>query len=285
QSARFNAAIVFIKLLTIAVFITVAVQQVDLANWTVFLPFGWSGVIHGAALVFFAYIGFDALSTAVEETIDPQRNAPIGILASLVICTLIYIVVAGLLTSIVPYTTLNVPSPVADALLHLGHHTAAAIVAAGAVAGLTTVMLVMYYGLTRIILAMSRDGLLPGYIACIHPNTCTPIRIIIITAVITGTIAALTPIGHAAELVNIGTLAAFTLVCGGVIILRVINPDLPRPFKVPFMPWFPLLGVFSCFYLMLNLATITWWRFWLWMAIGLIVYFCYSRKRSHAASL
>jgi APA family basic amino acid/polyamine antiporter len=280
QSARFNAAIVFIKLLAIGIFIAVAVQHVNPIYWQDFFPFGWSGVMRGAALVFFAYIGFDALSTAVEETVEPQRNAPIGILASLVICTVIYIVVAALLTSIVPYTTLNVRSPVADTLLHLGHHTAAGMIAAGAIAGLTTVMLVMYYGLTRICLAMSRDHLLPNVIAKINLRTRTPIRIIIITAIIMGCIAGFTPIHYAAELVNIGTLSAFVLVCGGVILLRIQHPDLPRPFKSPLFPLLPILGMLACFYLIMNLTTVTWWRFIIWIIIGLVIYFSYGYTKN-----
>lgn len=279
-SARINSAIVFIKLITIATFIFVAIGHVDFNNWNTFLPFGWSGVMQGAALVFFAYIGFDALSTAVEETINPHRNVPIGIIASLIVCTVIYIVVSALLTAIVPYTTLNVSSPVADALLTLGHHTAAAFIAAGAIAGLTTVMLVMYFGLTRICLAISRDGLLPSSLAKIHPRTRTPIRIITICGIIMAITAGIAPIGHAAELVNIGTLAAFTFVCAGVISLRKTHAHIHRPFKLPFHPIIPILGVLSCLYLMLQLPLITWLRFVLWMGIGMIIYFLYSRHHS-----
>lgn len=280
QSARFNAIIVVIKLMTIALFIFVASTRIEMHNWQNFLPFGWSGVMQGAALVFFAYIGFDALSTAVEEAIDPQRNIPIGIICSLVICTIIYILVSALLTSIVPYTSLNVPSPVADALLHLGYPTVAGTIAAGAIAGLTTVMLVMYYGLTRICLAMSRDGLLPIAIATINPKTRTPIRIIAITGIIIAAVAGFAPINRAAELVNIGTLAAFTFVCGGVTVLRITQPDLPRPFRLPFNPVIPFLGVIFCIYLMLNLPLITWLRFLIWCLAGLIIYFLYGYRHS-----
>jgi len=280
QSARFNAAIVFIKLITIIIFISVAITDIDLKNWEHFLPFGWIGVMHGAAFVFFAYIGFDALSTAVEESINPQRDIPIGIIGSLIFCTVTYIVVSALLVSIVPYTTLNVRSPVAYALLRLGHHTAAGFIAAGAIAGLTTVILVMYYGLTRICLAIARDGLLPSTLATINLKTRTPIRIILLTGIIMALIAGLAPINRAAELVNIGTLAAFTLVCAGVIVLRLTYPDLPRPFKLPLNPVIPLLGVISCIYLMFNLPALTWWRFIIWMIIGQVIYFLYSRKHS-----
>ncbi len=280
HSARFNAVIVIIKLITIAVFIAAAISHVNFKNWESFSPFGWSGVMGGAALVFFAYIGFDALSTAVEETINPKRDIPIGIISSLVICTLIYIVVSALLTLITPYYNLNVQSPVADALLQLGNNGAAGVVAAGAIAGLTTVMLVMYYGLTRIVLAMSRDGLLPTSIATVNSTTHTPIRIIIILGIFIALIAGLSPIGRAAELVNIGTLAAFTFVCAGVIVLRITHPDLPRPFKTPFSPFIPVAGILSCLYLMISLPAVTWWRFIIWTLLGLIIYFVYGYKHS-----
>lgn len=279
-SARFNAAMVLVKLLAIAVFIGVAAFNVNPANWQPFMPFGWEGVMAGAALIFFAYIGFDAVSTAAEEAVDPQRNLPIGILASLGICTVIYIAVAGLLTGIVPYTSLNVPSPVAQSLLDLGQSGAAALISAGAIAGLTTVMLVLYYGLTRIFLAMSRDGLLPAMFATVHPSSKTPVRIIIVSGIIMALIAGFLPIGTVAELVNIGTLAAFMMVCAGVIYLRYTRPELPRPFKTPWSPLIPVLGILFCGYLMFSLPWITWVRFFLWMALGLVVYFLYSRRRS-----
>lgn len=283
-SMRFNAIVVFIKLITIAVFIIVATMNIDINYWSNFFPFGFQGIAAGAALVFFAYIGFDALSTAVEEAVNPQRNVPIGIIASLIICTVIYIVVSALLTLIAPYYTLNVRSPVAEALLRLGYHTVAGMIAAGAVAGLMTVMLVMYYGLTRICLAMSRDGLLPPVLSVIHPKTRTPVRIIIFFGVIMSCIAGFAPIDRAAELVNIGTLAAFTFVCFGVLVLRKTHPDIPRPFKLPFSPLFPILGALSCFFLMINLPMVTWWRFIIWMGIGMLIFFFYSRKHSRLAN-
>lgn len=280
QSSRFNAIIVFIKLIAVAIFIFVAIHHVDFNNWKDFLPFGWKGVIDGAALVFFAYIGFDAVSTAAEETINPQRNLPIGIIVSVIFCTLIYIIVAALLTGIVPYTKLDVASPVAYALLEIGHPLAAGMIAAGAVAGLTTVMLVMYYGLTRIFVAVSRDGLLPAVFSRVHPKTRTPIPIIILSGVVIAAIAGFVPIGEAAELVNIGTLSAFTLVCGGVVVLRHTRPEMPRPFKVSFSPFVPLLGMLFCIYLMLHLPLITWLRFFIWLSIGLVIYFSYSFRHS-----
>ncbi|MBA3661772.1 MAG: amino acid permease [Gammaproteobacteria bacterium] len=280
QSARFNAVIVTIKLLTIALFIIIASINIDTDNWTPFLPFGWSGVMSGAALVFFAYIGFDALSTAVEDTINPQRDIPIGIIVSLIVCTLIYIAVALLLTGIRHYTLLNVGSPVSDALLHIGYRTAAGITAAGAMAGLTTVILIMYYGLTRVCLAMARDGLIPKQIAFINPRTHTPLRIIIVVAIIMCLVSGFAPIDRAAELVNIGTLAAFLFVCAGVMVFRSTHPDLKRPFKLPYNPLIPVLGILFCFYLMLNLPAITWFRFLIWTGIGVVIYFTYGKNHS-----
>jgi APA family basic amino acid/polyamine antiporter len=280
HSARLNAVVVTIKLLTIATFIIVASMNVDVRNWSNFFPFGWSGVMEGAALVFFAYIGFDALSTAVEEALEPQRSIPKAIVISLLICTVIYIIVSALLTGIVPYTALNVQSPVAEALLTIGYQSIGGIIAAGAVAGLTTVMLVMFYGLTRICLAMSRDGLIPHSVAKINPQTHTPIRIILITGVLIAIIAGVAPINRAAELVNIGTLAAFTFVCGGVIVLRATMPNICRPFKLPFNPLIPVLGVLFCIYLMMNLPAVTWWRFLLWTLTGVVIYFVYGKRNS-----
>lgn len=280
HSARFNAIIVFIKLVTILIFIGIASFNINPANWHPYLPFGWAGVMQGAALVFFAYIGFDALSTTAEEAIDPQHTIPKGIIWSLIICTIVYIVVSGLLTGIASYDTLNVGSPVAEALLRIGHNHLGGVVAAGAIAGLTTVMLVMLYGLTRICLAIARDGLLPNTFAVINPQTFTPIRIILITGTVISLIAGFAPIDKAAELVNIGTLAAFVFVCIGVIVFRRTHADLARPFKLPFNPLIPLLGVLSCLYLMLNLPLLTWYRFLAWTVIGLIIYFLYGHRHS-----
>ncbi|WP_295398940.1 amino acid permease [uncultured Thiocystis sp.] len=285
ESARFNAIMVVVKLIAIAIFILVAASHVQPANWSPFMPFGWNGVMGGAALIFFAYVGFDAVSTAAEEARHPQRDLPIGILVSLGVCTLIYIVVSGLLTAVVAYPSLNVGSPVADVMLRLGYPWAAGLVAAGAIAGLTTVMLVLYYGLTRVFLAMSRDGLLPPVFARVNARTHTPIRVIVVSGLLMAAVAGLTPIGEVAELVNIGTLAAFFLVCIGVVSLRATHPDLPRPFKTPWSPVVPLLGAISCLYLMLNLPLVTWLRFGLWLALGLVIYFTYSRRHSALAAV
>ncbi len=280
ESSKFNTAIVFIKLAAIVVFISVAVFHVNLDNWQVFMPFGWSGVMTGAALVFFAYIGFDAVSTAAEETINPQRNLPIGIITSLVLCTAIYIIVSALLTLIAPYASLNVKSPVAEVLLWLNHPLAAGLISAGAIAGLTTVMLVLYYGLSRIFLAISRDGLIPKNLGKLNTKTHTPTRIIIISGIFMALVAGLTPINKIAELVNIGTLAAFVLVCSGVIVLRYTKPHMPRPFKLGFHPVIPSLGIIFCLYLMFSLPVETWVRFAIWMVLGMIVYFMYGYKHS-----
>lgn len=289
QSAQLNTAMVFIKLLAIIIFVGIAAFNIHPENWHPFMPYGWFntlpdgktvGVLAGASLVFFAYVGFDAVSTAVEEAKDPQRDVPIGIIASLTFCTLIYIIVAGLLTGVVPYTLLGVDHPVAFALESIGYNWASALVSTGVIAGLTTVMLVLYYGLTRIILAMSRDGLITPYLAQVNTSTQTPIRVIIITGLIMATAAGLVPLGALAELVNIGTLAAFVLVCLGVIVLRAKHPDLHRPFKNPYSPIFPLLGMFSCGALMAFLPQQTWMRFLLWLSLGMVIYFAYSIKHS-----
>ena len=289
ESARTNMVMVFVKLLTISVFIGVAVFHVNPANWSPFMPFGWSGhspegkpvgVLAGAAMVFFAYVGFDAVSTAAEEAKNPQRDVPFGIIFSLVFCTAIYIVVSGLLTGMVPYTQLNVPSPVAHSLQLIGVNWASALVATGVIAGLTTVMLVLYYGLTRVFFAMSRDGLLSPFFAEVHPKTQTPVRVIGLCGLLISLIAGFIPLGELAELVNIGTLAAFVLVCLGVVVLRIKQPDLHRPFKNPLNPVFPLLCAFSCSALMAFLPWVTWVRFAVWLVIGVVVYFSYSIHHS-----
>lgn len=284
-SARANTIMVAIKLSVIALFIVIAYRHFHIENWSNFMPFGWSGVMSGAALIFFAYIGFDAVSTAAEETIEPQRNLPIGIISSLFFCSLLYILVSGLLTGAIFYPQLNVSSPISHALLILGHPIIAALVAVGAVSGLTTVMLVMYYGLSRVILAMARDGLLPASFAHISSKTHTPIRAILIPGIFIMALGAFFSINELAELVNIGTLAAFVIVCAGVIILRYTQPEMPRPFRVPFAPWTPLLGMLFSIALMFSLPIDAFIRFALWMLVGLIIYFGYSRFRSKAASV
>jgi len=292
QSAKANNAMVLVKLITIATFIAVAVFNVHPENWRPFLPYGWfqtlpdgktTGVFAGASLVFFAYVGFDAVSTATAEAKNPQRDLPFGIIFSLAFCTLVYIVVSGLLTGVVPYTDLNVSSPVAHALQLIGFNSASALVATGVIAGLTTVMLVLYYALTRIIFAMSLDGLFSPFFSQVDPTTQTPVRVIVLCGAIMAGVAGFIPLGDLAELVNIGTLAAFVLVCLGVIVLRMTHPDMPRPFRTPFSPLFPVLGMLSCGALMAFLPMITWLRFGVWLVVGLIVYFAYSLHHSKLA--
>ena len=292
QSAKINNAMVAVKLITITVFCSLAIFHVHSDNWHPFMPFGWfqtlpdgktTGVLAGASIVFFAYVGFDAVSTAAEEAQNPQKDVPFGIVASLLFCTTIYILVSGLLTGIVPYSELNVASPVAHALQLIGFNGASALIATGVIAGLTTVMLVLYYGLTRIIFAMARDGLLPEFFNDVHEKTQTPIRVILICGFIMALIAGLIPLGDLAELVNIGTLAAFVLVCFGVVVLRINQPELPRPFRSPFNSLFPILGMLSCGALMLFLPKATWVRFLIWLALGLIIYFSYSKQHSKLA--
>lgn len=289
QSARLNAAMVFIKLLTIGVFISVACTRIKPELWSPFMPFGWFekvsdtetvGVLAGASVVFFAYVGFDAVSTAVEESKNPQKDVPTGILASLVFCTIIYIVVSGLLTGVVSYKELNVSQPVAHALTLMGINWASALVSTGVITGLTTVMLVLYYGLTRIIFSMSRDGLLPPSLGEVSTKTHTPVRTTVICGVVMAIMAGCIPLGMLAELVNIGTLVAFVLVCGGVIMLRIKRPDLKRPFEAPGGLIIPILGVLSCGALVVFLPLMTHLRFVAWLAVGLVIYFCYGLHHS-----
>ncbi|MDA9271945.1 amino acid permease [bacterium] len=279
-SAKVNNIVVSIKLAVVLLFIVFALRDVNPQNWTPFLPFGWLGVVKGASLIFFAYIGFDAVSTAAEEVQVPQRSLPIGILASLLICTTLYMAVSILLTGVVPYTDLNVGSPLSHALLMHGRYFAASTISIGAITGLTTVIIVFFYGLTRIMLAMSRDGLLPNYFAKLNKYTGTPSRIILLMGILTAGVAALLPMHELIELVNIGTLVAFCIVCAGVIVLRYHEPNLVRPFKTPLMPLIPILGLISCFYLICNLAWYTLFRFAIWLLVGLLVYFGFSIKHS-----
>ncbi len=292
ESAKINAVMVFIKLLTIAVFIGVAVFHVNPENWSPFMPFGWFdhnelgkpvGILAGASLVFFAYVGFDAVSTAVEEAKNPKRDVPIGIIGSLVFCTLIYVIVSGLLTGVLPYPELNVSSPVAFALQQVGVNWASALVATGVITGLTTVMLVLYYALTRIILAMSRDGLISSFFETVNDKTQTPVRTTVLCGIVMAVMAGFVPLGALAELVNIGTLAAFVMVCGGVIFLRKAHPDMPRPFKMPFGIVLPVLGVLSCGALIAFLPYETHLRFVGWLALGMVIYFVYGIRHSKLA--
>jgi len=289
ESARFNNIIVIVKLSTIAIFIALASMHLNTDNWQPFMPYGWFstlengkniGVLAGASLVFFAYFGFDAVSTAADEARNPQRDLPIGLIASLIFCTIIYIIVSGLLTGIVPYTELNVSSPVAFALTRIGHTWSSTLVATGVLAGLITVLLVLLYGLTRILFAMSRDGLISPFFSKINPDRKTPTRIILMCGFVVSLVAGFIPLGELAETVNIGTLASFVMVCVGVIVLRIRQPELHRPFKNPWNPLIPVLGIISCGALMAFLPASTWHRFGLWIIVGIVFYFVYSMHHS-----
>lgn len=283
QTSVANSAVVILKLAVLALFVYTAIPHVEPANWQPFMPFGWQGVMSGAGLIFFAYIGFDAVSTAAEEARNPQRDLPIGIIVSLVLCTVIYIVVALLLTGIAPYHSLNVSDPVAAALVQVGERMVAGFVSVGAIAGLTSVLLVLMYGQTRIFYAMSRDGLLPPVFSSVHPRFHTPTRTILLTGVAIALVAGFMPIAQVVTLVNVGTLAAFAMVSIAVIVLRRSQPDLPRPFRAPWVPWTPLAAIAACLYLIASLELITLLRFAIWMAVGFLLYFTYARRHSRLA--
>jgi APA family basic amino acid/polyamine antiporter len=279
ESARANSMVVIIKVAVVVFFIAFGAFMVNPTNWTPFLPSGFGGVMSGAAIVFFAFIGFDAVSTTAEETKNPQRDLPIGMIASLIICTLLYVLMSGVLTGIRKYTDyLGDSAAVATAMG--GTNWAQALVSAGALAGMTSVLLVFQLGQPRIFMAMARDGLLPQYFARLHSRYRTPYITTIWTGVIVGGVAMLTDIGSLADLTNIGTLFAFALVCIGVIILRRTDPNRRRPFRVPMVPLVPLLGVFMCVALMLSLPILTWLRFFAWLALGIVIYFVYSIRHS-----
>ena len=281
ESVRVNTVIVCIKIGVILLFLYLAFGHIRPANWVPFMPFGWSGVITGAAIVFFAYIGFDAVSTAAEEVKDPQRNVPIGILSSLAIATVLYIAVSAVLTGIVPYSLFaGTSAPVAFALGQIGISWGSALISVGAICGITSVIIVLMYGQTRIFFAMSRDGLLPGLFRQIHPVYRTPVKVTILVGAVTAVLAGFLPLTTIAELVNIGTLAAFIIVSLGVIVLRITQPSIPRPFRCPRVPLVPILCILSCGYLILVLPLVTHLRFVLWLTIGLVIYLLYSRHHS-----
>jgi APA family basic amino acid/polyamine antiporter len=304
ESARFNATMVAIKLAAVLFFIVAGVKFVKPENWSPFAPYGWSGIMAAGAVVFFAYIGFDAVSTTAEEAKNPSRDLPIGIIASLVICTVLYIVVAAILTGIVPVThyrsleaalpgtpiasqvesTAFLNAPVAYVLHVIDQDWAAGLISAGAVAGITSVLLVMLMGQPRIFFSMSRDRLLPQAISKVHPRFGTPYITTIITGVVVAVIAGLTPINVVGEMTSIGTLFAFVVVCSAVITLRIKRPEARRPFRVPFGYLFPVLGVLSCLYLMLSLSAVTWVRFLVWLDLGMMIYWFYGRTHSPLAN-
>jgi basic amino acid/polyamine antiporter, APA family len=299
ESATLNTIIVFIKVGTVLVFIAVAANslishpEVLAGNWHPFIPpntgefgkYGWSGVARGAAVIFFAYIGFDAVSTAAQEAKNPQKDMPMGILGSLAICTVLYIATAGLLTGVVNYKLLNVAAPVAVGMQATGVLWGQYLVLAGSILGLSTVMLVMLLGQSRVFFSMSRDGLLPEWAGRVHPRFHTPYISSITVGLFVAVFAALIPIGILGELVSIGTLLAFVIVCSGVWMLRRRRPDLPRPFKTPMVPLVPILGIAVSLLLMLSLPGDTWLRLIIWLAMGLAIYFSYGRKHSRVALL
>jgi basic amino acid/polyamine antiporter, APA family len=279
ESARANTSIVIIKVAVVVFFISFGAFFVNPTHWTPFMPSGFGGVMSGAAIVFFAFIGFDAVSTTAEETRNPQRDLPIGMIASLIICTLLYVLMAGVLTGIRKYSDyLGDSAAVATAMGET--KWAQALVSAGGLAGLTSVLLVFQLGQPRIFMAMARDGLMPKYFSRIHPRFRTPHITTIWTGIIVGGVAMITDIGSLSDLTNIGTLFAFILVCLGVIVLRRTDPNRRRPFRVPAVPLLPILGVLFCGALMLSLPIETWFRFFVWLAIGLLIYFFYGKRHS-----
>jgi len=280
ESARVTGVIVTIKITVVLFFIAVGAFSVDPANWSPFMPNGFAGVGAAAAVIFFAYIGFDAVSTTAEEAQNPQRDVPIGIIVSLVVCTVLYVVVAAVLTGMVPYSKIHVKAPVAEAMNAVGYRWGSAAVATGAVAGITSVLIVMLLGQIRVFYAMSRDGLLSPWLSAVHPRYGTPHHATLITGLTVAVLAGFVPIGVAAELTNIGTLFAFTLVCFSVLVLRYTRPDLKRPFRTPFVPLVPILGMVACLGLIWFLPVFTWMGFLVWASVGLILYFLYGYRHS-----
>jgi len=280
ESARANNIMVVIKLLALGLFVVVGLTHINPENYKPFAPNGFTGIHQGAAIVFFAYIGFDAISTAAEETRDPNRNLPLGILGGLAICTLIYVIIGAVLTGMVPYTQLAVADPLAHALELAGFQTVGWVVALGAAVSMSAVLLVFQYGQPRIFFAMARDGLLPQWAARLHPTRRIPYA----TTLVTGIAVALASlVGDAAEtydLTNIGTLFAFALVCIGVLVLRVKEPDRPRPFRVPFVWPVAILGAVACAFIMYGLPPQAWKRFGWWLAIGIAIYLAYGYRHS-----
>ena len=292
ESANVNNVIVFIKGAVVILFIIAAAHAINSANWHPFIPpaegpgkYGWNGVMAGAGIVFFAYIGFDAVSTAAQEAKNPQRDMPIGILGSLAICTVLYILMSLVMTGLASYTELDVPHPVFVAIEKAGPALKwlASVINIGAIAGLASVVLVMLMGQPRVFYSMARDGLLPAVFGKVHPRFHTPYVTTILTGIVAAVMAGLFPIGLLGELVSIGTLLAFVIVCAGVIALRYKSPNLARPFRTPLVPLVPILGILICGYMMSSLPGATWERLIIWMVIGLVIYFSYSRSHSKLA--
>ena len=288
ESARLNNVMVAIKLAVVLAFIVLGARYVDPANWHPFIPdntgsfgnFGLSGILRGSSVVFFAFIGFDAVSTSAQEAQRPQRDMPIGILGSLIICTLLYVAVAAVLTGLVPYGQLNVADPIAKGVDAIGLTWFSVLIKIGALTGLTTVILVLLYGQSRILFNIAHDGLLPGVFARVHPRLQTPWISQALIGCLVAITAALVPIEVLGELVSIGTLFAFVLVCAAVIYLRRSDREAFRPFRVPGVPLVPILGILFCLLLMAGLPLATWLRLLVWLAVGLTIYFTYGRRHS-----
>ena len=284
ETARFNTALVIAKLVIIVFFLAIGAAYINPSNWAPFAPNGFKGVSAAAAIIFFAYIGFDAVSTAAEETRNPQRDMPIGILASLVICTILYVAVAAVLTGMAKWNTLDNAEPLAAVFSSLGMKWTASVIALGAVIATTSALIPYQAGQPRIFFSMGRDGLLPGWAAKVHPRFRTPHVTTIITGVVVALCSSVANINELVELTNIGTLFAFVLVALGVIILRRTDPDRPRPFRTPWVPLVPLAAIGTCAYLMCELPKVTWIRFFLWMIAGLVIYFLYGERNSRLAA-
>jgi basic amino acid/polyamine antiporter, APA family len=301
ESATFNATMVGIKLVIVLFVIVLGAFYINPENWKPFAPFGYGGIsffgktifgttspdgmtlgmLAGAATIFFAYIGFDSVSTHAEEARNPRRDVPIGIIASLIICTVLYILVSGVLTGMVPYDQIDISAPVSNAFAKVGLPWAQFLISLGAIAGITSVLLVMMLSQPRVLLAMARDGMIPqSFFGAVHEKFRTPYKSTILTGIFVATMSALLPIRVLAELVNIGTLLAFVIVCAAVLIMRYTHPEAERPFRAPFVPLVPILGILTCLLLMFSLPVDTWWRLLAWLLIGFVVYFGYGRRHS-----
>lgn len=279
-SANANRLLVAVKLGAIFLFIFLAGPKVNTANWEPFLPYGWAGVSAGAAFIFFAYLGVDSIATAAEETHNPSRDMPVGIIGSLAVCTVLYITVTAIMTGVVPYSQLNTAEPVAYVLRSIGYNFGSALVGTGAICGLSTVLLVMMYAQTRAFFAMSRDGLIPAKACKLHPKYGTPHVITVIVGVGVALVSGFTPIHIVAEMCSVGTLFAFIAAMVGVMVLRKTNPDAERPFRCPSLTFVAIAAILFCLYIMYNLATGTWIRFIVWTLIGAAIYFLYGRSHS-----
>jgi basic amino acid/polyamine antiporter, APA family len=282
ESAGFNAIMVLVKVAAVIFVIGAGIGYVDSANWTPFMPYGWSGVLSAAGVIFFAYIGFDSISTHSEEARNPKRDVPIGIIASLTLCTLLYILVAGVITGMVPYPEIPLDAPIAGVFEEKGMGTASLIITIGALTGITSVLLVMLLSQPRVLLAMARDGLLPqSFFGAVHPRFKTPHKSTILTGAVSAFTASLFPLEALGHMVSIGTLFAFVVVCAAVWIMRRTNPEMERPFRTPALNFVAPAGIILCGVMMISLGWLNWIRLFGWLAIGLVIYFSYSRHHSH----